>query len=234
MALPKLNNPTYEMVVPSTQEKVSYRPFLVKEQKILMMAQESEDPAMMTRTVCQLVENCVDGIQNAMKLPTFDVEYMFMQLRSVSVGSEVELMMLCRDDETTKVPVSINIGDIKVSALSEHNTTVMITDKIGMTFRYPSMTDVAKYAKDDISNVDVTFGIIQDCLVNVFDENNVYDEMNPKELQEFVESMTTEQFTGVQGFFDTMPKLRHEIEYENPNTKVMNKTILEGMQSFLV
>ena len=234
MALPKLNNPTYEMVVPSTQEKVSYRPFLVKEQKILMMAQESEDPAMMTRTVCQLVENCVGGIQDAMKLPTFDVEYMFMQLRSVSVGSEVELMMLCSDDETTKVPVSINIGDIKVSALNEHNTTVMITDKIGMTFRYPSMTDVAKYAKDDISNVDVTFGIIQDCLVNVFDENNVYDEMNPKELQEFVESMTTEQFTGVQGFFDTMPKLRHEIEYENPNTKVMNKTVLEGMQSFLV
>ena len=234
MALPKLNNPTYEMVVPSTQEKVSYRPFLVKEQKILMMAQESEDPAMMTRTVCQLVENCVDGIQNAMKLPTFDVEYMFMQLRSVSVGSEVELMMLCPDDETTKVPVSINIGDIKVSALNEHNTTVMITDKIGMTFRYPNMTDVARYAKDDMSNVEITFGIIQDCLVNVFDENNVYDEMNPKELQEFVESMTTEQFTGVQGFFDTMPKLRHEIEYENPNTKVMNKTVLEGMQSFLV
>tara|TARA_A100001015_G_scaffold246385_1_gene282780 strand:+ start:2384 stop:3088 length:705 start_codon:yes stop_codon:yes gene_type:complete len=234
MALPKLNNPTYEMVVPSTQEKVSYRPFLVKEQKILMMAQESEDPAMMTRTVCQLVENCVGGIQDAMKLPTFDVEYMFMQLRSVSVGSEVELMMLCPDDETTKVPVSINIGDIKVSALSEHNTTVMITDKIGMTFRYPNMTDVARYAKDDMSNVEITFGIIQDCLVNVFDENNVYDEMNPKELQEFVESMTTEQFAGVQGFFDTMPKLRHEIEYENPNTKVMNKTVLEGMQSFLV
>ena len=234
MTLPKLNNPTYEMVVPSTQEKVSYRPFLVKEQKILMMAQESEDPAMMTRTVCELVENCVGGIQDAMKLPTFDVEYMFMQLRSVSVGSEVELMMLCQDDETTKVPVSINIGDIKVSALDEHNTTVMITDKIGMTFRYPNMTDVARYAKDDMSNVEITFGIIQDCLVNVFDENNVYDEMNPKELQEFVESMTTEQFTGVQGFFDTMPKLRHEIEYENPNTKVMNKTVLEGMQSFLV
>ena len=234
MALPKLNNPTYEMVVPSTQEKVSYRPFLVKEQKILMMAQESEDPAMMTRTVCELVENCVGGIQDAMKLPTFDVEYMFMQLRSVSVGSEVELMMLCQDDETTKVPVSINIGDIKVSALDEHNTTVMITDKIGMTFRYPNMTDVARYAKDDMSNVEITFGIIQDCLVNVFDENNVYDEMNPKELQEFVESMTTEQFTGVQGFFDSMPKLRHEIEYENPNTKVMNKTVLEGMQSFLV
>ena len=234
MALPKLNNPTYEMVVPSTQEKVSYRPFLVKEQKILMMAQESEDPAMMTRKVCQLVENCVDGIQNAMKLPKFDVEYMFMKLRSVSVGSQVELMMLCQDDETTKVPVSINIDDIKVSSLGDHKNVVMITDKIGMTFRYPNMTDVSKYAKDGISNVEITFGVIQDCLVNVFDENNVYDEMNPKELQEFVESMTTEQFTGVQGFFDTMPKLRHEIEYENPNTKVMNKTVLEGMQSFLV
>ena len=234
MALPKLNNPTYEMVVPSTQEKVTYRPFLVKEQKILMMAQESEDPAMMTRTVCELIESCVDGIQNAMNLPTFDVEYMFLQLRSVSVGSDVELMMLCQDDKKTQVPVKINISDIKVSSLGEHNETVMITDKIGMTFRYPNMKDVSKYAKDNISNVEITFGVIQDCLVNIFDENNVYDEMNPKELQEFVESMTTDQFAEVQGFFDTMPKLRHEIEYENPNTKVMNKTVLEGMQSFLV
>ena len=233
MALPKLNNPTYEMVVPSTQEKVTYRPFLVKEQKILMMAQESEDPTMMTRTVCELVENCT-GLKNAMQLPTFDVEYMFMQLRGASVGSEVEVMMLCQDDGKTNVPVKINIGDIKVSALDEHKTTIMITDKIGMTFRYPSMTDISKYAKDGLSSVDVTFGIIQDCLVNIFDENNVYDEMNPKELQEFVESMTTEQFAEVQGFFDTMPKLRHVIEYENPNTKVMNKTVLEGMQSFLV
>ena len=232
MALPKLNNPTYEMVVPSTQEKVTYRPFLVKEQKILMMAQESEDPTMMTRTVCELVENCT-GIQNAMQLPTFDVEYMFMQLRGASVGSEIDVMMLCEDDGKTKVPVKININDIKVSALNEHKTTIMITDKIGMTFRYPSMNDVSKYAKDGLTSVDVTFGIIQDCLVNIFDENNVYDEMNPKELQEFVESMTTEQFAEVQGFFDTMPKLRHEIEYENPNTKVMNKTLLEGMQSFL-
>ena len=234
MALPKLNNPTYEMVVPSTQEKVTYRPFLVKEQKILMIAQESEDPAMMTRTVCELIESCVDGIQNAMNLPTFDVEYMFLQLRSVSVGSDVELMMLCQDDKKTQVPVKINIGDIKVSSLGEHNETVMITDKIGMTFRYPNMKDVSKYAKDGISNVEITFGVIQDCLVNIFDENNVYDEMNPKELQDFVESMTTDQFAEVQGFFDTMPKLRHEIEYENPNTKVMNKTVLEGMQSFLV
>ena len=160
--------------------------------------------------------------------------YKRQQLRSVSVGSEVELMMLCRDDETTKVPVSINIDDIKVSSLGDHKNVVMITDKIGMTFRYPNMTDVSKYAKDGISNVEITFGVIQDCLVNVFDENNVYDEMNPKELQEFVESMTTEQFAEVQGFFDSMPKLRHEIEYENPNTKVMNKTVLEGMQSFLV
>ena len=112
MALPKLNNPTYELVVPSTQEKVTYRPFLVKEQKILMIAQESSDPAMMTRTVCQLVENCVSGIDDAMKLPTFDVEYMFMRLRAVSVGAKVELMMLCSDDEKTQVPVEINIEDI--------------------------------------------------------------------------------------------------------------------------
>ena len=166
-------------------------------------------------------------------MPTFDIEYMFLQLRAVSVGSEIELEMLCQDDNVTRVPVTIDLGEIKVSELPNHKKEIMITDKIGMTFKYPSLKDIAKYGQDGMSAVDTTFGVIQDCLVNVFDENQVYDEMNQKELQEFVEQMTTEQFEEVQGFFDTMPKLRHTVEVKNPNTGHVNKVHLEGMQSFL-
>ena len=233
MSLPKLNAPTYEMEVPSTKEKVKYRPFLVKEQKMLMIAQESQDPNMMANTMCDLIESCCEGVKGAEKMPTFDLEYMFLQLRAVSVGGDVELEMLCQDDNETKVPVTVKLDELKVTELPNHKKEVMITDKIGMTFRYPSLVDVAKYSKDGMSNVDVTFGIIQDCLVNIFDENEVYEEHNKDELQEFVEQMTTEQFEEVQGFFDTMPKIRHTVEVKNPNTGVVNQVHLEGMQSFL-
>ena len=233
MALPKLNAPSYEMKVPSTGETVKFRPFLVKEQKILMIAQESKDPNMMANAMCDLIESCCENIKEVEKMPTFDIEYMFLQLRAVSVGSEIELEMLCQDDNVTKVPVTIDLGEIKVSELPNHKKEIMITDKIGMTFKYPSLKDIAKYGQDGISAVDTTFGVIQDCLVNIFDENQVYDEMNQQELQEFVEQMTTEQFEEVQGFFDTMPKLRHTVEVKNPNTGHVNKVHLEGMQSFL-
>ena len=233
MSLPKLNAPTYEMEIPSTKEKVKYRPFLVKEQKMLMIAQESQDPNMMANTMCDLIESCCEGVKGAEKMPTFDLEYMFLQLRAVSVGGDVELEMLCQDDNETKVPVTVKLDELKVTELPNHKKEVMITDKIGMTFRYPSLVDVAKYSKDGMSNVDVTFGIIQDCLVNIFDENEVYEEHNKDELQEFVEQMTTEQFEEVQGFFDTMPKIRHTVEVKNPNTGVVNEVHLEGMQSFL-
>jgi len=233
MALPKLETPTYEMEVPSTKEKVKFRPFLVKEQKMLMIAQESKDQNMMANTMVALIESCVEGMKDVHLLPTFDIEYMFVQLRTVSVGSEVELEMLCQDDGVTKVPVTIKLEDIKVVELPNHKKEIMITDKIGMTFKYPSMVDIAKYGKEGMSAVDTTFGIINACLVNIFDENEVYDEMSDKELQDFVEQMTTEQFEGVQQFFDTMPKLRHTIEVKNPNTGHVNKVHLEGMQSFL-
>jgi len=233
MSLPVLNTSKYEMEVPSTGEKVKYRPFLVKEQKMLMIAQESNDPNMMANCICDLIESCCEGVKEAEKMPTFDLEYMFLQLRAVSVGGDVELEMLCKDDGETKVPVVVKLDELKVTSLPNHKKEVMITDKIGMTFRYPSLVDVAKYTKEGISNVDVTFGIIQDCLVNIYDENEVYDQHSQKELKEFIEQMTTEQFEEVQGFFDTMPKVRHTIEVTNPNTGVVNEVHLEGMQSFL-
>tara|TARA_Y100000289_G_C3915163_1_gene147005 strand:+ start:365 stop:1069 length:705 start_codon:yes stop_codon:yes gene_type:complete len=233
MALPKLNAPSYEMKIPSTGETVKFRPFLVKEQKMLMIAQESKDPNMMANTMCDLIESCVEGMKDVHLMPTFDIEFMFLQLRTVSVGSEIELEMLCQDDGETKVLVTIKLEDIKVSELPNHKKEIMITDKIGMTFKYPTMVDIAKYGRDGVSAVDTTFGVIQDCLVNIFDENEVYDEMNQKELQEFIEQMTTDQFEEVQNFFDTMPKLRHTVEFKNPNTGVDNKVHLEGMQTFL-
>ena len=233
MALPKLNAPSYEMKIPSTGETVKFRPFLVKEQKMLMIAQESKDPNMMANTMCDLIESCVEGMKDVHLMPTFDIEFMFLQLRTVSVGSEIELEMLCQDDGETKVLVTIKLEDIKVSELPNHKKEIMITDKIGMTFKYPTMVDIAKYGKEGVSAVDTTFGVIQDCLVNIFDENEVYDEMNQKELQEFIEQMTTDQFEEVQNFFDTMPKLRHTVEFKNPNTGVDNKVHLEGMQTFL-
>ena len=233
MALPKLNAPSYEMKIPSTGETVKFRPFLVKEQKMLMIAQESKDPNMMANTMCDLIESCVEGMKDVHLMPTFDIEFMFLQLRTVSVGSEIELEMLCQDDGETKVLVKVKLEDIKVSELPNHKKEIMITDKIGMTFKYPTMVDIAKYGKEGTSAVDTTFGIIQDCLVNIFDENEVYDEMNQKELQEFIEQMTSEQFEEVQNFFDTMPKLRHTVEFKNPNTGVDNKVHLEGMQTFL-
>jgi len=233
MALPKLNAPSYEMKIPSTGETVKFRPFLVKEQKMLMIAQESKDPNMMANTMCDLIESCVEGMKDVHLMPTFDIEFMFLQLRTVSVGSEIELEMLCKDDGETKVLVTVKLEDIKVSELPNHKKEIMITDKIGMTFKYPTMVDIAKYGKEGVSAVDTTFGVIQDCLVNIFDENEVYDEMNQKELQEFIEQMTTDQFEEVQNFFDTMPKLRHTVEFKNPNTGVDNKVHLEGMQTFL-
>ena len=233
MALPKLNAPSYEMKIPSTGETVKFRPFLVKEQKMLMIAQESKDSNMVANTMCELIESCVEGVKDVHLMPTFDIEYMFLQLRTVSVGSEIELEMLCQDDGKTRVPVTIKLEDIQVQELPNHKKEIMITDKIGMTFKYPTMVDIAKYGKEGMSAVDTTFGVIQDCLQNVFDENEVYDEMSQKELQDFIEQMTTEQFEKVQEFFDTMPKLRHTVDVKNPNTGVVNKVHLEGMQSFL-
>ena len=235
MALPVLNNPNYEMEIPSTGEKIEYRPFLVKEQKILMMAMESEDVSAQSKAVVDIIKNCTFGAINdkVETLPTFDIEYMFLRIRSKSVGETVELIITCQDDGETKVPVNINLEDINVVKTEGHDTTIMITDKIGLTMRYPTMKQLMSYDMSKITTMEGTFKVINDCLENVFDENEVYEEMNSKELQEFIEQMTTEQFQKVSEFFNTMPKLKHTLKVKNPNTGVENEVVLEGMQSFL-
>ena len=234
MALPQLNTPSYEMEVPSTGETVKYRPFLVKEQKVLMIAQETGKEGDMARAMCDIIKSCTDGkISNPQKLPTFDIEYMFLQLRSKSTGAEVELQITCPDDGETKVPVVINLEDVKVQRDEKHTTEIMITDSIGVKMKYPSMTDISKYQAGKTKAVDLTFGIIKDCLESVFDEEQVYEDMPKKELDEFIESMNTEQFGKIQQFFDTMPKVKHTVKVKNPKTEVESDVVVEGMQNFL-
>tara|TARA_B100001113_G_scaffold321762_1_gene291850 strand:- start:2699 stop:3409 length:711 start_codon:yes stop_codon:yes gene_type:complete len=235
MALPVLNNPNYEMELPSTGEKIEYRPFLVKEQKILMMAMESEDAKMQTQAIIDIIKNCTFGKLNEKidTLPTFDIEYMFLQLRQKSVGETIDINVTCQDDGETKVPVTVNLEDIKVEKTEGHDKIIMITDKIGMTMKYPTMKKLLGYNLEKLDSMESTFDIIIDCLENVFDENTVYDEMNKQELNEFIEQMTTEQFEKVSNFFTTMPKLKHTVKVVNPNTGKENEIVLEGMQSFL-
>ena len=235
MALPVLNNPNYEMALPSTGEKIEYRPFLVKEQKILMMAMESKDTSSQSKAVVDIIKNCTFGkLDDKIEtLPTFDIEYMFLQIRQKSVGETVDITVTCPDDGETKVPVTVNLEDINVVRTEGHTNNIMITDKIGMTMKYPTMKQIMSYDLNKLDSMEGTFGIIHDCLENVFDEVEVHDEMNQKELQEFIESMTTDQFQKVTEFFTTMPKLKHTVKVTNPNTGVENEIVLEGMQSFL-
>lgn len=234
MALPQLNTPSYEMEVPSTGETVKYRPFLIKEQKVLMIAQETGKESDMARAMCDIIKSCTDGqVKDPQKLPTFDIEYMFLQLRAKSTGAEVELQLTCPDDGETRVPVKINLEDIKVQKNDDHSTEIMITDNIGLKMKYPSMMDISKYQVGTTKTVDLTFGIIKDCLESIFDEEQVYEDMNKKELDEFIESMNTDQFTKIQKFFDTMPKVKHTVKVTNPNTKVESDVVIEGMQNFL-
>ena len=189
MALPVLNNPNYEMVLPSTGEKIEFRPFLVKEQKILMMAQESKDTSAQSKAVADIIRNCTFGKMDDRidLLPTFDIEYMFLQLRMKSVGETVNVNVTCPDDGETKVPVEINLEDINVIKTEGHTNIVMITDKIGLTMKYPTMKQLMGYDLAKMDTAQGTFGIIQDCLENVFDEEQVYDDMSKKELTEFIE-----------------------------------------------
>jgi len=234
MALPQLNTPSYEMEVPSTGETVKYRPFLIKEQKVLMIAQETGKEGDMARAMCDIIKSCTDGkISNPQKLPTFDIEYMFLQLRAKSTGAEVELEITCPDDGETKVPVTVNLEEIKVQKDDDHSTEIMITDKIGLKMKYPSMIDISKYQVNKTKTVDLTFGVIKDCLESIFDDEQVYEDMGKKELDEFIESMNTEQFGKIQKFFDTMPKVKHTIKVKNPKTEVESDVVIEGMQNFL-
>jgi hypothetical protein len=233
MALPKLNTPTYELEQPSTGEKIKYRPFLVKEQKTLMMAQESEDDKEIKEALASLIRGCTFGDINPYELPIFDVEYFFLRIRGKSVGEKVDLNLLCPDDNETRVSKTINLEDINVNMKVGHTNQVEITDSIKMVMRYPTLDDLTEISSEMDKSEDI-FKMISRCVWEIHDGEKVFKkvDISEKELEEFIENLTSVQFEKITDFFDTMPKVQHSVEVTNPKTKKKGEVVIEGIQSF--
>ena len=232
MALPKLASAKFELTLPSTGEKVEYRPFLVKEEKALMIAQQSGKSEDIMRAVKDVITSCTFEKVDAEKLPIFDLEYIFINLRAKSVGEIVKLMVTCPDDNKTKVQVDVDLTKIECHKEVGHDTNIRLTDEIGLVMDYPRVSSVTELDLDN--EMESTFKVIKSCVRQVYDSNNVYEkvDMDKNDLDEFIESMTHDQFERVQEFFNTMPKVRHMIKVKNPKTGVDGEVVLEGMQSF--
>jgi len=232
MALPKLASAKFELTLPSTGEKVEYRPFLVKEEKALMIAQQAGKSEDIMRAVKDVITSCTFEKVDAEKLPIFDLEYIFINLRAKSVGEIVKLMVTCPDDNTTKVQVDVDLTKIECHKEVGHDTNIRLTDEIGLIMDYPKVSSVTELDLDN--EMESTFEVIKSCVRQVYDSNNVYEkvDMDKNDLDEFIESMSHDQFERVQEFFNTMPKVRHMIKVKNPKTGVDGEVVLEGMQSF--
>ena len=232
MTLPVINTPTYELVVPSTKETLVYRPFLVKEEKILLMAMEEEKDSQLNRALKQVVHNCTFEKVDVGKLPLFDLEYIFLRIRAKSVGEVAKIQVLCQDDGETYVPVEIDLESIEVEFQEDHTTKIELTDEIGIEMGYPTFEFLN--FKADQTEVNQLFDIIGSSIERVYEGETVYEkaDFSKKDLKVFLESLTSEQFLRVQKFFETMPRLRHKLEVTNPKTKKKNEITLEGLQAF--
>ena len=237
MPLPKIATPTYELELPSTGDTVTYRPFLVKEEKVLVIALESEDNKQITNAIKAVLKSCVltKGIK-VEKLPTFDIEYLFLNIRGKSVGEEIEVNIICPDDETTQVPVTIDLDDIEVQKSDEHTNKVKVDDDIMMEMAYPSLDQFIKnnFDFDEKNAMAQSFELIATCIDKIYTQDEVWAaaDCTKKEINEFLESMNSTQFKGIEQFFETMPKLSHTISITNPNTKKTSEVVLEGLASF--
>ncbi len=235
MPLPTISTPTYELTLPSSNRKIKYRPFLVKEEKILILAMESQDTKQIARAVKDVISKCIlsKGIK-VERLSTFDIEYLFLNIRSRSVGESIDLVITCPDDNETKVNTQIYIDEIQVKTDKNHNPDIKLDDTYTMRLKYPSLDQFI----DDNFNFDLdrdnSFDIISSCIDMVFSDEEAWEakDCTKKELLEFVERLNSSQFKEVEKFFDTMPRISHDIEVENPNTKVKSTVKLEGLASF--
>tara|TARA_A200000159_G_scaffold58254_1_gene53724 strand:- start:967 stop:1689 length:723 start_codon:yes stop_codon:yes gene_type:complete len=238
MPLPKINTPTYELVIPSSKKKVKYRPFLVREEKILVMALESEDMTQITNAVVDTITNCIQtrGVKVS-DLSTFDIEYIFLNIRSKSVGETIEVNITCPDDGETQAQVSINVDDIKIQTDKNHTNIINLDDNLKMRLKYPALEQFIEsnfeYNTDE-SEVDKSLDVIISCVDIIYNEEESWaaSDSSKKELKEFIEQMNTKQFKEIETFFATMPKLSHKIKVKNPKTGVVNDVILEGLASF--
>jgi len=238
MPLPKISAPTYELVLPSSGKKVKYRPFLVREEKILIMALESEDTKQITTAIKDVLSTCIlsRGIKID-KLATFDIEYLFLNVRAKSVGETVEVNVTCPDDGKTQVQMEIDIDSIKIQRDPDHTNIIKLDDNLSIQMNYPSLNQFIETNFDtntDQSQVDQSLEVIMTCIGQVYNQDEAWEasECTKKELKDFVESMNSKQFKEVENFFSTMPKLTHNIKVTNPETKVESTVVLEGLASF--
>ena len=235
MALPKLEVPIYELTVPSTDEKIKYRPFLIKEEKILLIAMESGANEDVIQAVKQIVSECTFNTLKLGDMPMFDVEYIFLQIRSKSVGEVSKLKILCRDDGETYANVEVDLTEIEVQVNDDHTNKIELTDEMGVIMKYPTIDSFSTAGISDITPENM-LDVIVACIDKIYDKKGeeVYDskDSSQKELMDFVEGMNTQQFQDVQAFFDSMPKLRHEITVVNPKTKKENIVALSGLNDF--
>ena len=237
MPLPKIATPTYELELPSTEQTVKYRPFLVKEEKLLVLALETEDTKQITTAIKTVLKSCVltKGIK-VEQLPTFDIEYLFLNIRGKSVGEELEVKVICPDDEKTEVPITIDLDEVKVQKSKGHNNQLKLDDTLMMEMRYPSLDQFIKNNFDfkDENQMEQSFDLIGSCIDKIYNEDEVWAtaDCTKKEVKEFLESMNSSQFKDIEKFFETMPKLTHTIKVKNPKTKVESEVVLEGLASF--
>ena len=236
MALPVLETNTFELTLPSSDVKVKYRPFLVKEEKILLLAMESEDTAEVTKALKEIVHTCTFGTINVDALPTFDLEYMFLNIRAKSVGEVAKLKLLCPDDKETYANVEVDLSKVEVQVDDKHSNEIQINDKIKMVMKYPTINSFDPSVDATKLKTEQLFDIIADTVYEIYDGETVHKGMDysKEEMKNFIESLTSEHFNKIQQFFNTMPRLQHELEIENPKTKVKSKVVLSGLQSFFV
>ena len=236
MPLPKISTPTYELEIPSIKKKIRYRPFLVKEEKILIIAMESQSDTEIANAVKDVLSTCIltKGVK-VDTLSTFDIEYLFLNIRGKSVGEDVEVLVTCPDDNKTKVPVRINLDDIKIITHDDHKRDIKLDDSLLMRMRYPSINEFIKsnFSTSEVKSED-TFDLIISCIEQIFNDEESWStsDCTKEEMNDFLDQLNSNQFKEIEKFFDTMPKLSHIVKVTNPKTKVESEVTMEGLQSF--
>ena len=237
MPLPKISTPTYDLELPSTEQTIRYRPFLVREEKLLVLALESEDVKQITTAIKTVIKNCIETKNVKVEsLPTFDIEYLFLNIRGKSVGEDVEVLITCPDDNVTQVPVLINLDDIQVQVDENHTRDIKLDNDLILRMKYPSMDEFIKsnFSSGGEIGVTETFDLIASCVEQVYSEEESWaaSDCSKKELQEFIDQLSSKQFKEIEKFFETMPKLSHTIKVTNPKTDVESEVVLEGLSAF--
>lgn len=237
MPLPKISTPSFFLTLPSTGKEIKYRPFLVREEKLLLLALESEDTKQITEAIKTVLKNCIEtrGVK-VETLPTFDIEYLFLNIRGKSVGEEIEVNIICPDDGETEVSVKINVDEIEVQKFDGHDKNIKLDDNISIEMKYPSLDEFIKNNFDfnATNDLDQAFDLISSCIDKIYTKDEAWStsDVTKKEMQEFLDQMNSSQFKLIEKFFETMPKLSHKVEVLNPNTKVKSEVLIEGLTSF--